>query len=117
MIPRERVEAFARTARGATQQRVSARGARRARCRAPTPRTLDRCPRVVLHWSPHFEGMREVGYEAHEAGYPTIVSVCRATGLLAADYVYLRPMWRRAGDRGRACRDPRKHAATCKVMP
>lgn len=89
-----------------------------ARCRAPTPRTLNRCPRVVLHWSTRFEGMREVGYNAGEAGYQTVASVCRATGLCAEDFIYLRPMWRRPwAPCGRACRDSRKRVATCKVMP
>jgi hypothetical protein len=28
-----------------------------------------------------------------------------------------RPLWWRPGRKGRACRDPRKHAPACKVMP
>lgn len=31
--------------------------------------------------------------------------------------VLARPLWWRHGRKGRACRDPRKHAATCKAMP
>jgi hypothetical protein len=27
-----------------------------------------------------------------------------------------RPLWWRRGRKGRACRDPRKHAPTCKVL-
>ena len=31
--------------------------------------------------------------------------------------VLARPLWWRRGRKGRACRDPRKHAPACKVMP
>jgi hypothetical protein len=80
-----------------------------SRCHAPPPSRGERCPRVVLHPLP-LAAMREVGYDAHADGWPTVASVDRATGRIAADYVYLRPWWggRCWPMRGRACRSVRR---------
>lgn len=80
-----------------------------ARCTGThTPREF--CPVVVLRpaaWGLH--GWREAADLARR---------CRAavpanTGWPFAETVTRQPWWRPAGARGRACRDPRKHAPTC----
>lgn len=77
-----------------------------ARCiRTHTPREF--CPVVILRpaaWGLH--GWREAADLARR---------CRVagTGWPFAETVTRQPWWRPAGARGRACRDPRKHALTC----
>ena len=85
-----------------------------ARCLAPSLCVWERCPRVLPHLSQYDTQMR---HAAHTSRW--IIAVLRAWGQTsdALQSPALRPMWWRRGRKGRACRDPRKHTATCKVMP
>lgn len=80
-----------------------------ARCESAAP-CREVMPRVRL--TPLCE--RLDGYDAaHNTAWCT-----RQAGVpWGGTAVVARPLWWRRGRKGRACRDPRKHAPTCKVMP
>lgn len=104
----------------AAEARILARLAACVACAVPCRDHAARCegvatcrevmPRVRL--TPLCE--RLDGYEvAHGTAWCTR-QVGRPWGGTA---VLARPLWWRRGSKGRACRDPRKHAPACKVMP
>lgn len=85
-----------------------------ARCHSSSSCAWERCPRVLPHLSPHATQMRPA---AHPSRW--VIAALRAQGQTsdALQWPALRPLWWRRGRKGRACRDPRKRAPTCKVMP
>lgn len=79
------------------------------RCEGVAP-----CREVMPRVRPTPWCVRLDGYDAaHNTAWCT-----RAAGApWGGTAVVYRSLWWRRGSKGRACRDPRKHAPACKVMP
>lgn len=81
-------------------------------CRAYSLSTMDRCPRVVLApWADRMRSIIDILGSDPRRPMPPLEPYHEWVP------VVWRPLWGARGRKGRACRDPRKHAATCKVMP
>jgi hypothetical protein len=77
-----------------------------ARCKGAAP-CREVMPRVAL--APWTDRMKRI---------TDMLALGKASPLLPHGWVpaVWRPLWWRRGRKGRACRDPRKHAPTCKVL-
>lgn len=56
-------------------------------------------------------------FDGYDAAHNTAWCTRNAGVPWGGTAVLARPLWWRRGRKGRACRDPRKHAPTCKVQP
>lgn len=104
----------------AAEARILARLAACVACAVPCREHVARCEGVA----PCREVMPRVRLtplcvrlDGYDAAHNTAWCTRQAGVPWGGTAVIARPLWWRRGRKGRACRDPRKHAPTCKVMP